>query len=244
MNQVAPLLEVIVSTVADAVAAAQGGANRLEIISHYEVGGLTPPLVLVREIVATVNVPARVMLRATESFVVTEEKERARLCAAARSFAELPLDGLVLGFLRHDQDGLQIDHELLARVLTGAPNLKATFHRAFEELPDAGRAIAELKQHPQVDCILTSGGADAWATKLARFAEWEQAAQPEIKMLIGGGTDAEAIKLFCRHTRLRAFHVGRAVRAAQSIDGAVQAERVRALIALLQENAGQAPVCI
>lgn len=230
------LLEVIVSTLNDAVAAEAGGATRLEIISHYEVGGLTPPLSLVREIVARVNVPARVMLRQTESFFVTEEKERARLCDLARSFAELPLDGLVLGFLLYDQNGLQIDHKLLAGVLASVPSLKATFHRAFEELPDAGRAIAELKCHRQLDAILTSGGPGAWDAKLARFSEWERAARPEIGMLLGGGTDAEAIKLFCQQTALRQFHVGRAVRQGQRLDGQVQAERVRELAALLREN--------
>lgn len=230
------LLEVIVSTLHAAVAAEAGGATRLEIISHYEVGGLTPPLELVREIVERVKVPARVMLRQTESFIVTNEKERARLCEAARSFAELPVEGLVLGFLLHDQHDLQIDHELLAGVLAAAPNLKATFHRAFEALPDAGRAIAELKRHPQIDAILTSGGAEAWAMKLTRFVEWERTARPEIGMLIGGGTEAEAIKLFCQQTALRQFHVGRAVRQDGRLDGAVQAERVSALQRLIAEN--------
>lgn len=233
------LLEVIVCSLADAVAAEQGGANRLEIISHYEVGGLTPSLDLVREIVTKVKVPARVMLRAAEPFVVVDEKERARLCAAARSFSELPLDGLVLGFLLNDKEGGQIDHELLARVLACAPNLKATFHRAFEELPDSLRAVAELKQHPQIDCILTSGGAESWATKLTRFVAWERAARPEIGMLIGGGTDAEAIRRFCQQTDLRSFHVGRAVRAVREgerLDGAVQAERVRELAKLLKDH--------
>lgn len=230
------LLEVIVCSLADAVAAEQGGANRLEIISHYEVGGLTPSLTLVREIVTSVKVPARAMLRAAEPFVVTGEKERASLCNAARSFSELPLDGLVLGFLLDDKDGGQIDHELLARVLDCAPHLKATFHRAFEELPDPRRAIEELRRHPQIDCILTSGGADTWAMKLPRFVKWERAARPEIGMLVGGGTDAEAIRLFCQHTELRAFHVGRAVRAGERLDGAVQAERVRELVTLIEET--------
>jgi copper homeostasis protein len=227
------LLEVIVSTWADAIAAEAGGATRLEIISHYEVGGLTPPFELVREIVARVKIPARVMLRETESFFVMDAKERARLGDLARSFADLPVEGLVLGFLLHDQHGLQIDNELLAGVLANAPHLKATFHRAFEELPNAEQAIADLKRHPQIDGILTSGGAEAWNAKLARFVKWEHAAQPEIGMLIGGGTDAEAIKLFCQQTPLRHFHVGRAVREDQRLDGRVLAERVRELRGLI-----------
>src|SRR5262245_10630731 len=104
-----PILEIIVCTVEDAIAAAEGGANRLEIISHYEAGGLTPSFDLVREITATVKIPARVMLRENEPFVVTDEREIDRLCDAALVFGQLPIDGFVLGFLKgaphRDEDG-------------------------------------------------------------------------------------------------------------------------------------------
>ncbi|MBO0725182.1 MAG: hypothetical protein J2P52_06255, partial [Blastocatellia bacterium] len=86
-----PILEIIVCSVEDAVAAELGGANRLEIISHYEAGGLTPSFDLVREITSTVKIPARVMLRETEPFIVTDEGEVERLCDAARAFARLSL---------------------------------------------------------------------------------------------------------------------------------------------------------
>ncbi len=42
------LLEVIACTVEDAVEGMRGGANRLEIISRFDVGGLTPPLDICR----------------------------------------------------------------------------------------------------------------------------------------------------------------------------------------------------
>src|SRR5262245_41444351 len=93
------IFEVIVCSLDDEIDAQKGGANRLEIISHYEVGGLTPSLELVREVVEHVKIPVRVMLRDDEDFIVTDEKKIERLCQAARSFLELPIDGFVLGFL-------------------------------------------------------------------------------------------------------------------------------------------------
>ncbi|MFN0086621.1 MAG: copper homeostasis protein CutC [Blastocatellia bacterium] len=222
-----PILEVIVTSIEDARAAEAGGATRLEIISHYEVGGLTPDRELVRAIVDAVKVPARVMLREEETFFLSEtphaEKKIERLCDLARSFTELPIDGLVFGFLR----GGSIDHTTLARLLASAPRVRATFHRAFEELPDPLPAIMELKRHSQIDCILTSGGPEPWAAKLGRFEQWERAARPEIGMLVGGGTDAEAVDLFSRHTGIRAFHLGSAVREGHRLDGRVRADLVR-----------------
>jgi copper homeostasis protein len=228
------ILEIIVCTVEDAVAAERGGANRLEIISHYEVGGLTPSFDLVREITSTVKVPARVMLRESEPFIVTDGIEIERLCDAARAFARLPIDGFVLGFLREAPDGLHIDHDLLSRVLACAPNLKATFHRAFEELPDPIRAIGELKRHPQIDCILSRGKGEAWVAELDRFIEWELAARHEMRMLLGGGVGKEAIEVFCKGSSIRAFHIGQAVRDRERIDGAVLAERVKEIEELVR----------
>ncbi len=228
-----PIIEVIVCAVEDAVAAERGGANRLEIISHYEVGGLTPSFDLVREITSAVKIPARVMLRESESFAVTDRREIERLFDAARAFAGLPIDGFVLGFLKETQDGLRIDHDLLSRVLACAPKLKATFHRAFEELPDPIGAIAELKRHPQIDCILSRGRGEAWVAEVDRFVRWERAARPEIRMLVGGGVDEEAIDVFCDASPIRAFHLGKAIRERGSVNGAVSAERIRKIERLI-----------
>jgi copper homeostasis protein len=235
-----PILEVIVCTVEDAIAAAEGGASRLEIISHYEAGGLTPSFNLVREITSTVEIPARVMLRESEPFVVTDEGEIDKLCDLAFVFAQLPIDGFVLGFLKSAPGGdesqakLEINHHQVARVLACAPRLHATFHRAFEALPDPLRAIDELKRHSQIDCILSRGAGEPWAQELDRFIRWEEAARPEMGMLIGGGTDEEAIKIFCKNSPIRAFHLGRSVRDGERLDGVVRADRVRDFAELIK----------
>jgi copper homeostasis protein len=47
-----PLLEVIACSADDAVAAEQGGAGGLEIVRDLELGGLTPPLSVVHQVVS------------------------------------------------------------------------------------------------------------------------------------------------------------------------------------------------
>lgn len=225
------LLEVIVCSVEDAIAAKRGGADRLEVISHYEAGGLTPSIEMVREIAAKVSLPLRVMLRETEPFEVQDKREIERLCDSARAFASLEVDGLVLGFLKNRE----IDHDLVTSVLACAPKLNATFHRAFEDLADPLRAIAELKQHRQIDRILTSGGPAPWPDKVEGFAVWQRMALPEIQILVGGGTDAEVIGLL-KPAGIREFHVGRSVREGEKIDGKVLADRVAKFAALLRKT--------
>ena len=50
-----------------------------------------------------------------------------------------------------------------------------------------------------------------------------------MEILVGGGTDGEAIRLFRQSTAIRAFHVGRAVREGRRLEGAVQEALVREL---------------
>lgn len=221
------LIEVIACSVIDAVEAERGGANRLEVINDLESGGLTPPLDLVRQIIAAVKIPVRVMLRESPSYTVSGAAEADRLCAAARSFANLPVDGLVLGFLRDGEANL----ELTNHILSHAPSLKATFHRAFEETADPIATIDKMKSCQQIDRILTAGGdGKDWAQKIARLAAYERAARPEITILAGGGLDETVIQSIRRVTPIREYHVGRTVRVPQNAQGAVRAARVRRLI--------------
>ena len=224
------LLEVIACTVEDAIEAEKGGADRLEIISRFETGGLTPSPDLVREIKAKATLPLRVMLRESEGYGVAGEAEIEKLCASAREFNEIGVDGVVLGFLL--SEGREIAFELTEKILAFAPDLKATFHHAFEDTADKFSAIERLKKLPQIDRILAHGGGGSWAEKVARLGEYAVSAQPGIKILAGGGVDAQIISMLRERTPVREFHAGRAAR----IDSRVDAARVAMLAAAVTEN--------
>ncbi len=224
------MFEVIACSVADAVAAEQGGADRLELIADFAVGGLTPPFALVREVITAVKIPVRVMLRETENFTVTDDAEKQRLCEAAKKLAALPIDGIVCGFLRGDA----IDQSLLTRILAIAPQLKFTFHRAFEELSNPIQSLNQLKYYPQIDYILTSGGQGSQGQKIQNLKNYELAARPEIKILAGGGMTDEMIRAIKENTAIRDFHLGTFVREPQEVNGKVAVRRVKAMSELIE----------
>jgi len=218
------ILEVIACSVADALAAEKGGANRLEVVRALDRGGLTPPIELVRAIKDAVDLPLRVMVRESHGYQTSGETEIEKLCAAADEFSKLGVDGLVLGFLK----GKTIDLDLTRRVLAAAPKLKATFHHAFEDAADQLQAVREIKKLSQVDRILSHGGSGDQRSQ--RLDAYVHAAAPEITILAGGGIDSGAIALLRHTTAVREFHVGRAARRGFRVDGEVQAELVRALV--------------
>ena len=244
-----PLLEVIACSVADAVEAEKGGANRLEIVRDLQRGGMTPPLELVAEIRQAVDLPLRVMLRERESYETSGDHETSvddetrgdgemsgreefvRLCAAARQFASLGVDGFVLGFLK----GGEVDVERTTRVLACAPQVRATFHHAFEDASDKLRALAVIKRLPQVDRVLSSGGTDDLESIVKRLGQYAKAAAPELTILAGGGVNGETILQIGRETNIREFHVGRSARAGFKVDGCVQASLVSDLVRKLRD---------
>ena len=199
------LLEVIVCSIEDALEAEAGGADRLEVVSQLDVGGLTPSVDLVRTIKAEVSLPLRVMVRESVGFDVDGDVDA--LCESAQVMNEIGVDGLVLGFLRHGE----LDPEALGKVLSCAPRLNATFHHAFEAANDKERLIQQLKKFPQIDRILAHGGQGDWSEKIERLIRYQSLAAPAIQILVGGGLNASVIKSI-RRTDLNEFHVGSAAR--------------------------------
>jgi copper homeostasis protein len=226
----APVLEVITCSVADAVAAASGGAQRLEVVRDLVRGGLTPSFELVQAIKRAVDLPLRVMLRESDGYETSGEDEIERLCVAAERFGALEIDGFVLGFLRDEE----VDVELTGRVLACAPQVKATFHHAFEDARDKLRALRAIKQLPQVDRVLSHGGTGELESRVQRLRQYEEAARPELTIVAGGGIDADAISTIARETNIHEFHVGRSARASFQVDGEVQASLISDLVARLR----------
>src|SRR5262245_18955938 len=222
------LLEVIVTSLEEALEAERGGAGRLEVVRNLELGGLTPGVKTVQDISQSVGIPVRVMLRCSESHTPsTEEVEQ--LSREAEQLAALDIDGLVLGFLRNDQVDLSVTRQVLGR----APDLRATFHRAFDETAHPLAEIERLKELHQVDRILTSGGDGSLEMRAKRLERYQQAAAPEITIFAGGGLDRTSVEELMSRTRLREFHAGRAVRMPGKAWGVVQAKHVRELVACL-----------
>jgi copper homeostasis protein len=202
------LLEVIVTSLDEAREAQAGGADRIELVRDLELEGLTPELKLVEDVVATVSIPVRVMLRDTPSFEVKDRQELELLTEQARRLTELPIDGLVLGFLR---DG-DLDSSSMRHLLTVTRLKPVTFHRALEAMADAPGAIRDLKSYSQIDRVLTNGGSGCWKERREILEHLQRVGNPEITVLTGGGLDAEAIEILADSPLLNEFHVGRAVR--------------------------------
>jgi copper homeostasis protein len=223
------LLEVIACSVRDAIEAQRGGAGRLELVRALGRGGLTPSLDLVEDVLRTVTIPVRVMIRESDGYLAGTAAEIDRLAHLAERSASLGANGVVVGFLRRGK----LDDDALDEVLAASNGVGATFHRAFDGLPDPIEALRELQRWPTIDRVLSSGGPGTWPDRAARLCEWSRAV-PAIGLLPGGGLDRDAVRILA-DAGLTEAHTGRAVREPPTVEGAVSAQKVAELLAAARQ---------
>lgn len=223
-NETATTLEVIALDVEDALAATRGGADRLEIVSAIDLGGLTPELATFERIRAATDLPLRVMLRTNGGYRIAPDELDA-LCGAAAALRRAGADGFVLGFL--DVDGA-IDHAAIAALWAVIAPCPWTFHRAFDQVADARAAWATVAALPGADLILSSGGPGELDAGVAAYRERAPWQTPGLRWLAGGGL-AGAHVAPLRAAGIAQFHAGRLVRAGGSWARPVDAAATRAL---------------
>src|SRR4029079_5788438 len=176
-------LEVIATSAEDAVAAQEGGADRLELVTDLARGGMAPSLDVVDRVLAAVKVPVRVILRESEAHEVPDPATRRRLVALARELGARPIGGVFCGFLRAGA----IDVLLTAAVADACEGRPLTFHRAIEDCMDPLDALGALKDCPSVARVRASGASGPWAERAERLTEWATRLLPDIRVIVGGG---------------------------------------------------------
>ena len=149
------LKEACVETYEECLLAQKRGANRLELCSALEHGGLTPSIELVNEVLAKVNIPTKVMVRSRKGNFVYNDAEIKAMEKSIVAFKNTGVHGIVFGFLTPDN---RIDIETTRRLTQLAKPLNVCFHKAIDEVEDMLEAVEQLCNIPGVDAILTSGG--------------------------------------------------------------------------------------
>jgi copper homeostasis protein len=204
------LLEVIATTVADAKAAEEAGADRLELITAFGEGGLTPSIGMVEAVVDAVRIPANVIVRPHSRSFVFDAHDHAVMRRDVRAIAAARANGIVIGMLTPTGE---IDRDGLLRAIDAADGLPVTFHRAFDEARDLRRALDVLLEFDAVTNVLTSGGApsvlQAEQTVRALVA---QARGSHCTVLAGAGLTVDALAGLIAATGVRAVHFGSGVR--------------------------------
>lgn len=175
--------EACVETLSECVLAEERGANRLELCSALEHGGLTPSMGLVNEVLAKVNIPIKVMVRSRKGDFVYNEAEIEAMEKSIVAFKKTGVHGIVFGFLTPEN---RIDIETTKRLTQLAKPLNVCFHKAIDEVGDMLEAVEQLCNIPGVDAILTSGGKATAMQGQDTLRQMIKVANRRLKIVVAG----------------------------------------------------------
>lgn len=225
-------LEVIATTLTDALLAEQGGADRIELVTGILEGGLTPGPGLIREVVRRVSIPVHVMVRPHSQSFVYDEYDLQTMKEDIAFIKASGAAGIVVGTLTGDG---KVDTAALEYLLQDAEGLNVTFHRAFDEIEDQLSAFQVIAGYPQINRILTSGGplpAPKSAPQIKRLVEASRGTGTAI--LAGYGLSVPVLQEFIEATDVPEVHFGSALRRDGDHLKPVEPSRVQAAQAILR----------
>ena len=194
--------EICANSVQSAVAAQQGGADRVELCASMPEGGTTPSygeLMIARQQLA---IKLHVIIRPRGGDFLYTPLERQIMLKDIGMARMLGADGLVFGCL--DRQG-NVDVAFVKELVDASCGLATTFHRAFDMCRNP---IEALEAIIDAGCsrILTSGQETTAEQGIPLLADLVKRAGNRIAIMPGSGVNEHNIRKIAEQTQAREFH--------------------------------------
>lgn len=197
------ILEICVESVEGAIAAQEGGADRLELCANLLEGGTTPSAGSIQLARHRLHIGLQVMIR----------PRGGDFCYSAIEFEVMKLDigmarnagadGVVLGILQTDGS---VDESRTRELADLARPMNVTFHRAFDMASDPYAAMETLAAIG-IDRILTSGQEGSVLEGLDLISDLVRKAGNRIIIMPGGGINERNFGRIADQSGARELHV-------------------------------------
>ena len=197
------ILECCVDSVESAIAAKNGGADRLELCQGLVIGGVTPGTALFQEIKNQMDIRIHALMRPRFGDFCYTRHEIDILCEDIRTFRKLGADAAVIGALKPDGT---LDVEAMKRMIDAAGDMSITLHRAFDVCRDPFEALETAKELG-VNTILTSGQRKSAKEGVEILKQLALKADGKVDIMAGAGIDADAIRYLAPKTGITTFHM-------------------------------------
>jgi copper homeostasis protein len=179
--------ELCTDSVEGAVIAGQYGFSSIELCTALSVGGLTPGYGLIQECVANSAAEVHVMIRPCEGGFQVSNADLRLMHMEIQAAKKAGATGVVFGILDSENKISDRNHELVE--LAKGIGMKATFHRAFDFVPDFRKAAEKVVAFG-FDRLLTSGLQDSAENGIQVIAEISRKYGDRIQVIAGSGVSA------------------------------------------------------
>tara|TARA_B100000214_G_scaffold123263_1_gene87362 strand:- start:3627 stop:4316 length:690 start_codon:yes stop_codon:yes gene_type:complete len=183
-------LECCANSITSAIQGEIGGANRIELCSNLEVGGVTPTKEDIVSLSKIITIPFRILIRPRAGSFVYTKSEIQQMITDLKFCKSLNCEGIVIGMLKKNN---RINISETKKLVELAQPMKVTFHRAFDE---ANNLITDLEDVIKCGCdsLLTSGQSSNVDIGLSNLKKIIKIANNRIKVIAGGGVNHDNAK--------------------------------------------------
>ena len=197
------LLEVCAGSLEDLESAKAGGADRVEVNSGLQLGGLTPSPALLEEAVRLFPQGAVAMVRPRPGGFCYSAAEWRLFLRDAELVLAAGAEGIAVGALTADRE---IDVPRIDEVVRLAGDRTVVFHRAFDLTRDWRRSL-EILNELGVQRVLTSGQASTAIKGVATLRDMvESSQQLLVRILAGSGIRANNVRELVRRCGVSEVH--------------------------------------
>ena len=193
-------LEICVDNLVSLQTAADAGADRIELCSALELGGLTPSAGFMMA-AAEIAVPVHALIRPRSGDFDYNRDEVGQMIDDVQACREVGLAGVVIGA---GSDG-RLDDTSMEALVDAAGGLSITLHRVFDLVADKVLAI-DIAADLGIARILTSGGAPSALAGAEEIRRCVAHAGERLSVMAGGGINAGNVATIVEQTGVRDVH--------------------------------------
>ena len=195
-------LEIIGFTLEGCLTAEACGAHRLELCDNPAGGGTTPSYGFVKAARQKVNMPLYPIIRPRSGDFFFSKAEFDMMKSDILVCKQLGCDGVVIGMLNADAT---IDKESCSKLVMLAYPMGVTFHRAFDRVADASKALEDIID---IGCerVLTSGSMPQALNGISTISGLIEQAANRIIIMPGSGIRSVNIGTIAGKTGATEFH--------------------------------------
>ncbi len=195
-------LEICAGSLRSALAAQEGGADRVELCDNLSEGGTTPSYGLIKTCRSLLKIPVFPIIRPRGGNFVYSNAEFDVMKQDIRCCLELGCEGVVFGILRSDGS---IDTERCSELVSISGNMQLTFHRAFDRCIDRDKGLEDLIIMG-FHRVLTSGGKDYAEEAIPELERLVRQSKNRISIMPGSGITSQNLLKILRKTGAFEFH--------------------------------------
>lgn len=197
------MLEICIDSVASALAARAGGADRVELCANLPEGGTTPSAGMIRAVRKVFDGGMMVIIRPRGYDFLYSDAEMEVMLHDIETARALGADGVVIGCLTADGE---VDAVRCGRLIEAAGDADLTFHRAFDMTRNLGAAL-EAILGMGIRRILTSGSRESVPAGISEITSLVKQAAGRASIMPGGGVTERNVAEIVAQTGVSEIHL-------------------------------------